>query len=122
MDFLALITSGIEKAGSLTALAKALDLTQPKLSEIKAGRAPLPDRSVALLANYLNIRVGDVFVSSRFFYAKTAEEKELYRPFVEHARAAMIAVTSGLVISFVTPTSAEASPSIESRNPTMYIM
>lgn len=122
MDFDGLMTLGIAKAGNATELGKVIDLTQQQLSNIRAGRKPLPDPSAAKLAIYLDIRLGEVMAAAKFFYAKTEEEKAIWRPFVLHAKAASVALAASSVILFLTPSPAEAAQSLKGSSPTMYIM
>ena len=112
MDLQELISKGIEKAGSLTSLGVQLGLTQPQISAIKAGRKPLPDKSAAKLSIFLNVRLGDVIAAAKYAYAKTEDDRAIWRPFVEHARAASIVLALTFVTTFATVPEARASQNL----------
>ena len=112
MELRDLLELGAKKAGSLTALGKILDVSQPNMSHAKAHKARLPADAVVRLSDYLGIELRIVMAANELATEKKEEKRRFWSPFVEHARAATfaIAVTSACVTSFVSPTPAEAAP------------
>jgi hypothetical protein len=111
------IIKGSEKAGSLTALGKMLDLTQPQISTIKAHKKPLPDKALVTLAEYLSVPERDLIAANNIAMGKHVE---FWRPFATHAKAASIALAVMTVTFFVTPTTAEARPYSEAEQFNLY--
>lgn len=105
------IEMGAKKAGSLTALAKMLDLTQPQISTIKAHGRPLPDMQLVQLAAYIGVSEKELIAANNIAMGK---HTDFWRPFVQHAQAASIALALALVTIFVTPEKAEAAPLLAS--------
>ncbi len=102
---------GAKKAGSLTALGKLLDMSQPTISNVKAGKRPLPLDAVFKLADYINADLRALIAANELVTEKKEEKRRFWSPFVEHARAASfaLALTIALITNFVTPTPANAS-------------
>lgn len=102
---------GEKKAGSLTALGKLLDMSQPTISNVKAGKRPLPLDAVFKLADYIEADLKALIAANELVTEKKEEKRRFWSPFVEHAKAASFALglTIALVTNFVTPTPANAS-------------
>lgn len=115
---------GAKKAGGLTALGKMLDLSQPFMSNAKAHRKPLPIDAVVKLAELINADLKSVIAANELVTEKKEEKRAYWRPFVEHARAAIVALilTIASVTSFLTPTPTQAAPMLESKAGTLCIM
>jgi len=103
---------GSQKAGSLTALGKLLDMSQPRMSRSKGQKEPLPIDAAVKLADYIGADLRAVIAANELVTEKKEEKRRFWAPFVEHARAATFAVvmTTVGVTSFVSPTPAEAMP------------
>lgn len=114
---------GATKAGSLTALGKLLDMSQPTISNIKAGKRPMPIDAVVKLADYINADLRTLIAANELVTEKKEEKRRFWSTFVERARAAAIAliVTIAGVTTFVTPTPAEAAPILE-RAPQHFVL
>lgn len=115
---------GAKKAGSLTALGKMLDISQPNMSHCKAHRARLPIEAVIQLADFINADLRAVIAANELATEKKEAKRRFWSPFVEHARAASFALilTIATVTNFVTPTPAQAAPILETKTPTLCIM
>lgn len=100
------IDMGAQKAGTLTKLGNLLGLTQPQISTIKGHKKPLPDTALVKLAEYINVPERELIAANNIAMGKHVD---FWRPFVQHARAASIALTFSLVTTFVTPSPAEAA-------------
>lgn len=111
------INMGSQKAGSLTALGKMLDLTQPQISTIKAQKKPLPDKSLVTLAEYLGVAEKELIAANNIAMGKNVD---FWRPFVEHAKAASIALAFSTASFFVSPTPANAEQIKDSPQTTLY--
>lgn len=109
MELRDLLELGAKKAGSLTALGKILDVSQPNMSHAKAHKARLPADAVVRLSDYLGIDLRIVMAANELATEKKEEKRRFWSPFVEHARAAAVLVAIASATNFVTPTPAEAS-------------
>lgn len=108
---------GRKKAGTLTALGNLLGLTQPQISTIKAHRKPLPDTALVRLAEFIDVPERELIAANNIAMGKHVD---FWRPFVEHARAASLAMALAVVTIFVTPISAEARQMENSGIRTLY--
>ena len=111
------IDMAAEKAGGITALSKILDMTQPTVSNIRAHRKSLPDVALVTLAEYLQIPEKELIAANNIAMGKHVE---FWRPFVEHAKAASIALTLGMSLNFVTPSPAEAGQTVMTSGNVLY--
>ena len=118
------IDQGAKKAGSLTNLGKILDMSQPRMSNAKAHRKPLPIDAVIKLADYLEIDLRALIAANELITEKKEEKRAFWTPFTELGRAAVfvLALMAGLVTNFVTPSPANAMPALESRPDMICIM
>ncbi len=114
MELRDLLELGAKKAGSLTALGKILDMSQPRMSHCKAHKERLPSDAVVRLSDYLGIDLKVVMAANELATEKKEEKRRFWSPFVEHARAAAVLVAVASVTNFVTPTPAEAAPILDS--------
>lgn len=89
------IEAGAKKAGTLTALGKMLDLTQPQISTIKAEKKPLPDKQLVQLAEYLGIPEKELIRANNIAMGKNVDFWQQW------GRAAALA-SFALVTFFVT--------------------
>lgn len=113
---------GAKKAGSLTALGKYLDMSQPTISGAKAHKRPLTTKAAVQLANYIGEDVTAVIAANELVTEKDESKRAFWSLFVEHARAASVALALTLVTNFLTPTQAEAATNRNSHPETVYIM
>ena len=64
MESLKLLNEGVIKAGSISALARELDVTQQTMSMFVNGKAPLPPYRAAQVAKYLGINELEAAINS----------------------------------------------------------
>lgn len=119
-DFLEI---GAKKAGSLTALGKLLDMSQPTISGVKAHKRALTIEAAVKLADYIGADLRTVIAANELVTEKKEEKRRFWAPFVEHARAATfaLAVTSVCAANFVSTTPAEAAP-LQGREPSRFVL
>mgnify|MGYP000859937224 CR=1 FL=1 len=115
------IEIGSEKAGSLTALGKKLDLSQPNMSHAKAMKKALPIDAAMKLADYIGADLRSVIAANELVTEKKEEKKNYWMQFVKSANAAIMIVTLG-VTNFVTPSPAEAAPLTQTMRQIICIM
>jgi len=116
------IEEGATKAGSLTALGKLLGQDQRNMTSAKAHRRPLPLDAAVRLADYLETDLRAVIAANELVTEKKEEKRAFWSPFVQHAKAASIALTLSIVTNFVTPSPAQAAPILNSTADTVCIM
>lgn len=104
------IEAGATKAGSLTALGKMLDISQPDMSNAKAMKKPLPAKAIVQLAEFIEADLRAVIAANELVTEKDEKKRAFWSPFVQHAKAASFALVFSLVTNFVTPSPAEAAP------------
>lgn len=104
------IEQGAKKAGSLTELGKMLDMSQPFISKAKAHTRPLPAKAVVQLAEFIEADLRAVIAANELVTEKDEKKRAFWHPFVNHAKAASIALAFSLITNFVTPSPAEAAP------------
>lgn len=102
------IETAAKKAGSLTALGRMLGISQPDMSNAKAMKKPLPVKALFQLAEYIDADLKAVIAANELVTEKDEAKRQFWTPFVNHAKAASIALALGLVTNFVTPSPAEA--------------
>jgi len=124
MELRDFLEAGATKAGSLTALGKLLDMSQPTISNVKAYKRPLPIDAVLKLADYINADLRTLIAANELVTERKEEKRAYWRPFVDHARAASIAsaLTIATVANLLSPTPAEASPLLTVAALTLCIM
>lgn len=108
------IEQGATKAGNLTQLGKLLGQDQRNMTSAKSHRRPLPLDAAVRLADYLETDLRAVIAANELVTEKKEEKRAFWTPFVQHAKAASIALTFSLVTNFVTPSPAEAAPVLNS--------
>lgn len=115
---------GAEKAGSVAALARILGLTREATTQAKSHKRKLPTDAVFKLADYIDAEVKPLTAANELVTEKDAEKQAYWRPFVEHARAASVALilTIALVLNLLTPTPAKAAPVLKVPHGTICIM
>lgn len=116
------IEEGAKKAGSLTALGNMLGMSQPTISGAKAHKRPLTAMALVQLAHYINADLEALIAANELVTEKDEKKRAYWRPFVEHARAASIALALSFVTIFVTPTPAEAAPALATPSERLCIM
>lgn len=114
------IEEGAKKAGSLTALGKLLDLSQPNISNSKAHKKPLPAKAIVQLADYIGADLKALIAANELVTEKDEKKRAFWEPFIHHAKAAGIALAVGLITSFVTPSPAQASDITVSQSDDLY--
>jgi plasmid maintenance system antidote protein VapI len=116
MEFHEYIGLGVQIAGSQKKLATLIGVRESHMSDMAKGKRPVPAEALAKLALLLDngTTPGQIWESQQAARAATEEEKQLWLPFVKHARgmarAASLLMTMGLaalasVIIVLTPTS-----------------
>lgn len=78
---------GAKKAGSLTALGKMLDLSQPFMSQVKTGKKPLPLDAAVKLADYIGADLRSVVAANELITEKKPEKRAYWLPFVKNVLA-----------------------------------
>jgi len=118
------IEMGKDKAGSISALARYLGMNQPDLSKAYNHKKGVPDEALSKLADYIDVDYRSLVAAEKLVTEKTEEKRAYWRPFVEHARAAIIALllTTASVTTFLTPTPAQAAQMLKSDSGTLCIM
>jgi len=116
------IEQGATKAGNLTQLGKLLGQDQRNMTSAKSHRRPLPLDAAVRLADYLETDLRAVIAANELVTEKKDEKRAFWTPFVQHAKAASIALTFSLVTNFVRPSPAEAAPMLDNAASMLYIM
>lgn len=119
------INLGIERTGSVTALANYLDINPNSVTNAKAHARGLPNDACFKLAELLKADVRGVIAASELATEKKEDKRAFWRPFVtgtDYARIAGYALILGIVTNFVTPNPAEAAPLRASSVRTICIM
>lgn len=116
------IEEGAKKAGSLTALGKLLGQDQRNMTSTKAHRRPLPLDAAVRLADYLETDLRAVIAANELVTEKKEDKRAFWSPFVQHAKAASIALTLSVVTNLVTPTPSQAAPILKTAVETVCIM
>lgn len=124
MELRELIELGANKAGSVAALGRILDLTREATTQAKSHKRKLPTDAVIKLADYIGVELRVVTAANELVTEKDEAKRRFYAPFVEHAKAASIAaaLAIALVTNFVTPTPAQAAPLQTTTNEPLCIM
>lgn len=116
------IEQGAKKAGSLTELGKILDMSQPTISGAKAHKRPMTNKAVVQLAEYIGADLKAVIAANELVTEKDEKKRAFWSPFVNHAKAASIALAFSLVTTFATPHPAEAASNQNSGKDRLCIM
>lgn len=103
------IEEGAKKAGSLTALGRMLGISQPDMSNAKAEKKPIPVKACVQLAEFIEADLKAVIAANELVTEKDEAKRAFWTPFVQHAKAASIALEFSLVTNFVTPSPAQAA-------------
>lgn len=114
------IEEGAKKAGSLSELGRMLCLQQQTISAAKGHKRPLPVKAVVQLADYIGADLRSVIAANELVTEKDEDKRRFWSPFVDHAKAASIALGLALVTNFVTPTPAEAHQSKTAESNSLY--
>lgn len=122
MEFRDYLVMGETKAGGRAELATHLKQQPNAITDAKAGRRGLPLAACWKLAELIGASKEEVTAASALNTEKDEEVRAYLRPFVEHARAAVLAVivTIVSVSTFLTPTDANASVYKASNPNTLY--
>ena len=97
MELREFIAIGARKAGSISALARYLGVSQPDLSKAYNHKKGIPDEALSKLADYIEADYRTLVAAEKLVTEKTEEKRAYWRPFVEHARAAAAA---GIAVCF----------------------
>jgi lambda repressor-like predicted transcriptional regulator len=95
------ITAGIEKRGSLAALARYLDQAEATMRDARNLKRGLPTYACVSLAKLLDVPPMEIIAASELVTAKTEERRALFLPFVQTAKnlhRSMIAGLAGLIV------------------------
>jgi hypothetical protein len=105
------IEQGAQKAGSVSALARYLGINQPDLSHAKSQKRGLTDEALSMLADYIGADYRAIVAANKLVTEKKEQKRAYWRPFLEQARAASIALTlaAALVSTYLTPCPANAA-------------
>lgn len=93
---------GIKVAGSTKELGLLLGLSAQYITEAKGERRGLPSHAAAKLARLIGEDEITVIAASELVTEKKEEVRNFWLPFVEHARAAAVALTLASVTNIVT--------------------
>lgn len=116
------IEQAAKKAGSLTELGLMLGISQPHMSSTRAQKRPLPVKAVVQLAEYIGADLKAVIAANELVTEKDEKKRAFWSPFVNHAKAASIALAFSLVTTFATPYPAEAASNQNSGQDRLCIM
>jgi len=105
-----LIEKGAEKAGSIAALGRQLDLSREAVAHARAHKRPLPIDAAVRLADYIGEDLRKVIAANELATEKKEEKRAFWSPFVQTAKAASVALAITGVTFFVTPNEAQAAP------------
>ena len=114
------IKIGSEKAGSLTALGKMLDLSQPNMSHAKAMKKALPIDAAIKLADYIGADLRSVIAANELVTEKKEEKKNYWMQFVKSANAAIMIVALTVTTFMTTPEKAFANQGFDT--PKLYTL
>ncbi len=103
------IEEGATKAGSLTALGRMLDISQPDMSNAKAMRKPLPVKAIVQLAEYIGADLKAVIAANELATEKDERKRAFWFPYAQHAKAASIALAYGMTVNLAAPSPSEAA-------------
>lgn len=101
-----------------TDLAKKLGISQPSISNLKAGRRVMDDETCLSLALELGINPMEIIGAACIDRAEKSGQKSLWEVFIQRTQTVKTAsVSAALALVFVTnlltPTEAKAAPAIE---------
>lgn len=102
MELREYIAAGEAKAGSLTALGKMLDMSQPTISGVKSHKRGLTDKQLVQLANYINVSIEEMIRANNLAMGKNVD-------FWQHWGRAAALASFAFVTNFVTAPPAEAN-------------
>ena len=85
------IQAGIEKLGSVIALAKHLDQQDTAITNAKGHRRGLPEYACVMLADLLEVERIEVIAASELVTEKNPERQKVWLPFVLAAEARLLA-------------------------------
>ena len=114
------IEIGSEKAESLTALGKMLDLSQPNMSSVKANKRALPIDAAMKLADYIGADLRSVIAANELVTEKKEEKKNYWMQFVKSANAAIMIVALSVTTFVTSPEKAFANQGFD--NPELYTL
>ena len=117
-----LIENGANKAGSVAELARIIGVTREAASAAKSHKRPLPTDAAVKLAQYLRMDALCVIAANELATEKKEDKRAFWSPFVNHAKAASIALALSLVTIFATPYPAEAASNLNSGQDRLCIM
>ncbi|MCL2875458.1 MAG: hypothetical protein FWF12_04010 [Betaproteobacteria bacterium] len=100
------IKTAANKAGSLSALSRLLTMNQPDISKAANGRGRIPLTAAVQLADYIEADPLAVISANELVTERKPEKRAFW---MQHARAASIALACAVVTNFVTPYPAEAA-------------
>lgn len=78
MELRNFLDAGIQKAGTLTALSREIGITQPELSNAKAGRRGLPNHAIIALADYTKTDLRAVMAANELVTEKDERRRSYW--------------------------------------------
>lgn len=90
------IAAGVEKRGSLAALARYLDQAEAAMRDARNLKRGLPIYACVSLAKLLGVPPMDIIAASELVTAKTEERRALFLPFVQAAKHVHLTIVAGL--------------------------
>ncbi|MBR7780235.1 helix-turn-helix domain-containing protein [Undibacterium rugosum] len=108
-------------------LAKLLNITQPAISQYKAGKRVMDDETCLAIALQLDINPMEVIGAACIDRAEKSGQKSLWEVFMTRtANVKSAGVSAALVFAivsiFLTPSPANAAPILKAENCSIYIM
>lgn len=114
------ISQGKTKAGSQKHLAEIIGIRENSLSDMVAGRRPIPAAALARLAQFLgNVTPGQIWEAQQAARAETEEEKQLWLPFIRAAAVLSFFCVGAAICVTYTP---EAQAQTQNAVKTVFIM
>lgn len=102
------IEEAARKAGSVSALARLIEMSQPDLSNAKAMKKRLPQIAVFKIAEYIDADPSEVTAANELVTEKDEKKRAYWTRYANQARAAGIALAIAVTF-FATPDQAQAS-------------
>ena len=122
MDYLIkIIEQGAQIKGDQKQLESALDLARGTITEVKAGRRSLPVEACVKLKDLTGADLERLIAESEAITAK-AEKANFWKKKLHDLERIAAMVIVGSVISVVTPSPAQAAPTLQVIDLTLYIM
>lgn len=122
MDIREHIEHGAIKTGSFRKLAETLEIHENNLRLAKTGKRSLPNDAVVKLAAITGEELGVLLAANELTTEKKEDKRRFWMNYLDHAKAACVAGAAGAVITFATPSPAEATPAQETKTEAFLVM